>query len=48
MVSTLFVVRQFKIGYALAVVGALLFTFASYHFLRGQQHMWLAIISRCR
>jgi phosphoglycerol transferase len=42
MVSTLFVLRQFKIGYALAVAGALLFTFAPYHFLRGQQHMWLA------
>jgi hypothetical protein len=42
MVSALFVLRQFKIRDALAVVGSLLFTFAPYHFLRGQQHMWLA------
>ncbi len=40
--SALFVLRQFKLTPLLAVVGSLLFTFLPYHFLRGQQHLWLA------
>ena len=40
--SALFVFRQFKLNPLLAVTGSLLFTFLPYHFLRGQQHLWLA------
>ncbi len=42
VLSALFVFRQFKISWLPAVVGSLLFAFLPYHFLRGQQHLWLA------
>jgi hypothetical protein len=42
VLSCLFLFRQLKISWLPAVVGSLLFAFIPYHFLRGQQHLWLA------
>jgi len=40
--TTLFALREFKISDPLALVCSLLFTFLPYHFLRGEQHLFLA------
>lgn len=41
-IASLFVLRQFGLSNSLAIAGSLLYTFAPYHFLRGQQHIWLS------
>jgi phosphoglycerol transferase len=40
-VSTLYVLRQFRIGYPAALLGSYLYTFLPYHFLRGETHLFL-------
>ncbi len=39
--SAFFVLRRFAVSYSSALVASLLFTFLPYHFLRGQQHLFL-------
>lgn len=41
-IASLYVFRQFHLSYPAAVVGALLYTFLPYHFLRGQSHLFLS------
>lgn len=41
-VSMLFVLRRFSVSYPTALAASLLFTFLPYHFVRGQQHLFLA------
>jgi len=38
----LYVLRKFNLSYPVALVGALLFTFLPYHFLRGEAHLFLS------
>lgn len=40
--STLFALRRFAVSYPAALAASLLYTFLPYHFLRGQQHLFLA------
>lgn len=40
--STLFALRRFAVSYPSALAASLLYTFLPYHFLRGQQHLFLA------
>ena len=40
--SALFVFRRFRVPRAPAVVGGLLFAFLPYHFIRGEEHLFLA------
>jgi phosphoglycerol transferase len=40
--STMYVLRQFRLGYPAAFLGSLLYTFLPYHFLRGEMHAFLA------
>lgn len=41
-VTTLFVLRQFNVLPAPAIIGSLLFTFVPFHFLRGEYHLVLS------
>lgn len=41
-ISSLYVFRHFKISYAIALLGSLLYTFLPYHFFRNQHHLVLA------
>ena len=41
-IGTLYVLRQFRIGYPAAFLGSYLFTFLPYHFMRGESHAFLA------
>ncbi|TET54037.1 MAG: hypothetical protein E3J54_02930 [Actinobacteria bacterium] len=41
-ITALFVFRSFKVSYGPAIVGSILFAFLPYHFLRGQQHLYLS------
>ncbi|HVX64227.1 MAG TPA: hypothetical protein VHC19_26630 [Pirellulales bacterium] len=41
-VSMLFVLRRFSVSYPAALTTSLLFAFLPYHFVRGQQHLFLA------
>jgi len=38
---TLYVLRQFRIGYPAALLGSFLYTFLPYHFMRGEAHAFL-------
>ena len=38
---TLYVLRQFRIGYPAALLGSFLYTFLPYHFMRGETHAFL-------
>jgi phosphoglycerol transferase len=40
--TTMLVLRQLKVSYASSIVGSLLFTFVPYHFLRGEEHLFLS------
>lgn len=40
--GTLFALRRFAVSYPAALAASLLYTFLPYHFLRGQQHLFLA------
>jgi phosphoglycerol transferase len=40
--STLYVLRQFRLGYPAAFLGSLLYTFLPYHFMRGEVHLFLS------
>jgi phosphoglycerol transferase len=40
--STMYVLRQFRLGCPAAFLGSLLYTFLPYHFLRGEMHAFLA------
>jgi phosphoglycerol transferase len=40
--TSAWVMRQFRLSWPLVFAGSLLYTFAPYHFLRGQQHIWLS------
>jgi phosphoglycerol transferase len=40
--STMYVLRQFRLGYPAAFLGSLLYTFLPYHFLRGEIHLFLS------
>jgi phosphoglycerol transferase len=40
--SALFVLRRFDVSYPSALIAGLLYTFLPYHFVRGQQHLFLA------
>ena len=40
--TSLFAFRQFKLSNSVAMVGAILFTFLPYHFIRGPGHLFLA------
>src|SRR5712692_3153939 len=42
VVVSLFVFRRFRISYAPAILGSLLFAFLPYHFLRGEGHLFLS------
>jgi hypothetical protein len=39
---TLYVLRQFRMGYPAALLGSFLYTFLPYHFMRGESHAFLA------
>lgn len=41
-ISALFVFRKFNISYPSSIVGSLLYTFLPYHFMRGENHLFLA------
>ncbi|HVQ37387.1 MAG TPA: hypothetical protein VMS31_07640, partial [Pyrinomonadaceae bacterium] len=41
-ISSLYVLRHFKISYPIALLGSLLYTFLPYHFFRNQHHLVLA------
>jgi phosphoglycerol transferase len=41
-VTALFAFRRFGLSYAPSVLGALLFTFLPYHFMRGEAHLFLS------
>jgi phosphoglycerol transferase len=41
LLCTLYVLRQFKIGYPAALLGSFLYTFLPYHFMRGEGHLFL-------
>lgn len=40
--TSMLVFRQFKISYSSSIFGSLIFTFISYHFLRGENHLFLS------
>ncbi|MEY2562665.1 MAG: hypothetical protein QOH88_858 [Verrucomicrobiota bacterium] len=40
-ICTLYVLRQFKTGYPAALLGSFLYTFLPYHFMRGEEHLFL-------
>lgn len=42
MLTTMYVFNQFQISYVISIFGSLIFTFMSYHFLRGEAHLFLA------
>jgi phosphoglycerol transferase len=42
-VTSLFVLRRFRVSYPAAILASLLFAFAPYHFLRGGYHYFLAL-----
>ncbi len=42
VVSALFVLRQFKVSWGVAVFASLLYTFLPFHFARGQHHLFLS------
>ena len=41
-ITTMLVLRHFKISHPISILGSLLFSFAPYHFLRGEGHLILA------
>lgn len=41
-ISTMLVLRHFKVSYPPSILGSLLFSFVPYHFLRGEPHLILA------
>src|SRR5687767_6331660 len=41
-ISSLYVLRRFKLSYAPALFASLLFTFLPYHFMRGESHLFLS------
>jgi hypothetical protein len=44
--TTMIVLRQFKISYPIAILGSILYTFLPYHFMRGISHLFLAAYHR--
>lgn len=42
LLCTLYVFRQFKLGYPAALLGSFLYTFLPCHFMRGESHLFLA------
>jgi len=40
--TSMFVFRQFKISYSSSIFGSLIYTFVPYHFLRGENHLFLS------
>jgi hypothetical protein len=40
--TSMLVFRQFKISYSSSIFGSLIYTFAPYHFLRGEVHLFLS------
>jgi hypothetical protein len=41
-ITTMLVLRHFRVSYLLSILGSLLFSFVPYHFLRGEGHLFLA------
>lgn len=41
-ITTLYVLRQFRISYPVAIFGGLLYAFLPYHFFRGEYHLFLS------